>query len=519
MDLSKLSDEELLSLYQSVKGGVGPHSMGRGNTMFDAVKEGAPAALIAHGRFGDRAIAGMQQLNNAAEVIKSEALGKDSSGYTANLGKLEADQAEKDRLYAPLQRDHPVATAFGEKGALAFTPMGQATTVGRIMAPAVAGAALEAIQYGDPKQRATRAAIGGGEGVVGGAVGEGLARGILPSRGTLSKPQQDVIMGLEQRLGVKARPSQLSGSQTLGNVEDMLANSPGGAGVWADFAAKNRAAVNKAAASSIGSNADAPTREVLNAQKATLGAEYDALRGATKMPVVGEVFNAINKSEQMLSRGAGIKGKDEALGVLSQLKEQLWNTKQLSGADYQAWTSDLATAARETNNSTVKAALRQVERAMDKVARVGNEKRWQEADVAWANLKTLMRPNAANEITGDVSPRGVYLAQQVSQKDANKLGTIGGPLRDIADYGKALPPLREGSQTARRGMFGDMAAWAMSPINYGASKTLTSEFGRQYMSQGLLGNPEISKRLGRTLGQGAVPVSMAELELLFSARQ
>lgn len=440
-------------------------------------------------------------------------------GDQQGLSDLKEQQDEAARLYEPLKQKHPFLTGVGEALPYVATPVGQTSAAGRVLAPAVTAAAVKGMSYGTPEERLTGAATHGALAAGGGVAGEALRFGVAPAQSVVSKAQRDAISGLEKRLGVKARPSQLTGNQNLANLEDALANSPGGAGVWREFLEGNKAALNKAASESIGSNADAPTRAVLNAEKSRLGSEYDALRKATEMPVIGDVFDAINKSEQMLSRGAGIKGKDEALGTLSQLKEKLWNSKKLSGEDYQAWTSDLATMARETKNATVKTALRGVEKAMDRAARTNNAAKWEAADAQWASLKALLRPNSVNEVTGDVSPRGVYQALQVAQGEANKLGKVDGPLRDVADFGKALPQLREGSQTAKRGMFTDAASWLMAPGNYALSKALTSDLGRNYIARGLLGSPSASQKLGRVLEQGQLPLSMTALQFWLGERQ
>jgi hypothetical protein len=333
----------------------------------------------------------------------------------------------------------------------------------------------------------------------------------------LSAAQQQAIRNASEKLGVKPRPSQITGSQTVSDLEDALANMPGGSGVWRNFNAANREAVNRAAAQSIGSNAPSPTSAVLAEQKAALGAQYEALQKATKMPVVGDVFDAINNAENILNRGATIKGKGEALGVISSLKEKLWNTKELSGADYQAWTSDLSSMARSTDNNTVKASLKMIEKAMDKAARETNADKWAAADAAWANLKTLLRPNVVNEVTGDVSPRSVYTALQQGGREALKTGKLSGPLVDIAEYGKAMPALREGSQTFRRGKFGELSSLVMAPFAWGASKGMTNDLGRSYLSG--FGHPEIARGMGGLLGGGAIPLSLAEIQLLMEGRQ
>jgi hypothetical protein len=144
---------------------------------------------------------------------------------------------------------------------------------------------------------------------------------------------------------------------------------------------------------------------------------------------------------------------------------------------------------------------------------------WAKTDKQFAAREMLMKPRVVNEATGDVSP--LHLASQMERQFGGnmKSGKIKGELADIANFGRALPPMREGSQTAGREAFGGLPGWLMAAPNYVAAKALTSEFGRDYLSQGLLGNPAISRGTGNLLGKGAIPLSIAEIEALLLGYQ
>jgi hypothetical protein len=117
------------------------------------------STLIGAGRTTDQVIDGVKQLWHKA------------TGNDQALAELEADQAEKARLYKPLQELHPMATAIGESLPAAVVPMGATGTVlGTAGKLAVAGALPGALEYGTAEERAGRAAGGAAAGVVGGLV-------------------------------------------------------------------------------------------------------------------------------------------------------------------------------------------------------------------------------------------------------------------------------------------------------------------------------------------------------------
>lgn len=117
------------------------------------------STLIGAGRTTDQVIDGVKQLWHKA------------TGNDQALAELEADQAEKARLYKPLQEQHPMATAIGESLPAAVVPMGATGTVlGTAGKLAVAGALPGALEYGTAEERAGRAAGGAAAGVVGGLV-------------------------------------------------------------------------------------------------------------------------------------------------------------------------------------------------------------------------------------------------------------------------------------------------------------------------------------------------------------
>lgn len=147
------------------------------------------AALIGAGRTTDQILDGMKQLG----LIK---VGLDGKGFHINrdepaLAQLATEQADKAKLYKPLQEQHPIATAVGEALPAAVVPVGGgasvAANVGRL---ALAGAAPGALEYGSAGERAARAGFGAAAGVTGGvavpAAGRFVAKAV-PAIGRTAK--------------------------------------------------------------------------------------------------------------------------------------------------------------------------------------------------------------------------------------------------------------------------------------------------------------------------------------------
>lgn len=465
------------------------------------------AALVGAGKTLSGVGAGVKQIGLGADVAARQALGMNSGDQLRSLTALQNDQADQAARYAPLRQQFPFSTALGESLPLLSVPAGQATVAGRIAAPAIANAAIGALSYGSPEDRFNRAKTGLLTGAIGGAGGEAVRTVVAPAESTLNAAQQAALSNAMDKLGVQPRASQLSGSENIARLEDFLTRAPGGAGVMGDFISRNNAQVGKAAASAIGENAPSPTSDVLASASNRLGSTFDALRQNAAMPVSSNVTDAIDSAKAALSRGS-TSGKGDALGMLQELQDRLMNTKALTGDEYQAWASDLSTAARQTNDRRIASALSSVKSAMDAEAQGASAPQWQQANKQWAALETLMKPNVTNAQTGEVNP--VALARTMnSQFGKNmKTGQIQGPLADIANFGMALPPLREGSQTFGRQAFGTIPGWMQAPVNFALAKALTSRFGADYLSKGLLADPTISRAAAGLLGRAAVPAAI-----------
>lgn len=469
------------------------------------------AALIGAGRTLDKVAEGNRQIGINAEIAAREAMGMPTQEQFAALNQQAQTERFKDEAYAPLRQKMPFATGSGEAAPLAVAPVGQATAAARVLAPALSYGAAGALEYGSPQERAISGGSKFASGLVGGTVGEILGRVINPVRSAMNTPAQQAAQTAADKLGAPLLPSQMTGSETLARVEDSLARAPLSADVMGKVLNAQKDAVNRRAGQAIGT--DKPlTAATFAERKAEMGADYAANRASIPgMPAQQPIFTAIDNAEKMLTSGS-TKGKENALGMLKELKDKLYNTKQLTPEEYQGWVTDLATEARGTQNTTIKTALKMVGREMDKEARGPLDPAWQELDKQYANMKLLMKPHVVNEATGDVNANQVRSRMLQAHGDKMKTGQLPGPLADVSEFAAAVPQLRAGSPTFERGEIG-WSGLLNGLWRYPMAKAITSEGGRDYLSKGLLASPEASGRAGLLAQSASVPLATTPVDL------
>lgn len=472
---------------------------------------GLGAALVGAGRTSDKIVEGVRQVNAAADVALREATGRPTRQGLDALRQQEQEQKFRDDAYAPLAKKYPFGTGIGEALPAVAIPVGQATAAGRILAPAFGMSAMGGAEYGSPEQRGLKATKGLALGALGGTVGEVANSVIAPATSRLTATQQRAAENAANRLNVNLLPSQLTGNPNLARIEDTLARRIGSAGVMADFQSGIQRGINRHAAGAMGENADDVSQSTLAAAKARQGTERDALLNGQTMPVTGNVISAIDQSKKMLSSGLAVDGKSETIDLLDGLKDRLYNTRALSGDDFNAIVSDIKSAARGTKNTTIKAALINVQKAMEQASTV-DKTLLAKSNAEIAARKTLQMPGVTNEFTGDVYPKTLANRMDTQLGEAMKTGKITGPLADIAEYGKAVPQLRAGSPTYERGVADSLMGYLLSPLFYAGAKGITSQAGRDYLAKGLLGHPGLSSATGKIASRAALPLAMSPAE-------
>lgn len=470
-------------------------------------------ALIGAGKTADAFAQGLKQLGLNASIAAKEATGFGNPRPEMDaLNQQASEQQQNAAIYGALKKQFPLTASVGEALPLAATPMGPASFAARIGLPAAVYGATGALSYGSPQERTMRGLVQFGSGLIGGATGEAIGRAVMPMRDVLSTSAQTAARAAADKIGAPILPSQLANSPSLARFEDMLARYPGGAGVMGDVINAQKQAFNMKAQEAMGTT-EPLTQAGLASINTEKGAAYDAMRAKIPgMAASSDVLDTIDKATAILSRGS-TKGKEGALGMLQELKDKLYGTKQLTPEEYQTWVSDLAAEGRATGNDTIRAALGMVGKKMDQEARGPLSQEWARLDKEYAALKLMMRPGVTNDVTGDVNQGRFANAYERQFGKAAKTGKINGPMADMYAYARAVPQLREGSPTAERSAADSLFQWSLAPARYGAAKTLTSRPVQDYLSGGLLGSSEASAPVATLLQRAAIPLSIAPVDL------
>ena len=300
-------------------------------------------------------------------------------------------------------------------------------------------------------------------------------------------------------------PSQSSGSPGMRAVEDWLAQSPGGRGPIAAKITATQTALTRHAARGIGvPDADALTPDVLAKAASQIKDDYSRLAPGVKLDVTQPVLDAVDRAEKALMKGADA-GKQDALSTIRKLKDQLYNTKSVSGDDWSVWQSDIGSIARSTENDRVGSVLGALRKELNDMARGPASAEWKAVDKRNAYLETLMKPNAI--IDGFVNPKAVDRLLSSQFGKTYQTGNLKGELADIGRYGASVRNIREGSQTFGRQEMDSAVGLAKGLLKYPAAKAVTSEWVGDWLNKGLLASPEAS-RIGSTMaGSAALPLS------------
>jgi hypothetical protein len=344
------------------------------------------------------------------------------------------------------------------------------------------------------REKLSQTAIGGALGGAGGALGAGVSRLLKPVQSTLPEGAAPAVAAAEN-LGVRLTPGEATGSKTLKQFEDVLSRTPGASGAADALRQSNQAAINRAAASSIGESGDAITEGMLAGARARLGNAFINLSADTKVPLGDDFVAALTKIDTS-NRGLGAFALPEVDQLVSKGLD-LAAKGELDGKAYQALRSrlgDRASDAFRSGNSEVGQALKSLRESLDDAAAsnmpAAKREAWAEARKQWGNLKALEKGNVVK--AGDVNPTLVGGALRQFNPKTYKEGGMDGPLMDIARYGEAFKPPAAGSQTYERGLasqmlFGNPLTGVPSALSAATVQgLLSSRPGAWYLKNGLL---------------------------------
>lgn len=443
------------------------------------------AALIAAGRGTDKIVQGVRQAYNWAV------------GDEATLAKMKADEADKDRLFAPLAEKYPVVTKVGELAPAITT--GMLTGGTSLLGGAAAAAAPSLISYGTAEERLKRGAVDAVGGAAGVALGRGVARLLKPS-GVGTQAVSDTVTDAASRLGYKPTPAQITQNPAMAGFENYLARSPGSSGRMQAITEANQAALNRAAARAMGETADTLDEGVFAAAQNRIGGEFSRLGQVTKPDLQQGFLNALVKVDaDNAARGSFANSKvdsliDKGLDLAAQNK--------LSGTAYKEVRTELsnqAQAAFKSGDATVGQAYKQIVAALDDAAKgslsKADQKAWDAARQQWAAFKTLTKGNVAE--AGNVSAARVASAVRARGPQL-RTGAASGELADIARIGEAFKsvPNPTSGQLTQQMLYGNpITGVPMLLANKAAAAAYMSPIGQRYFTRGLLDVGEVGQGL------------------------
>lgn len=346
------------------------------------------------------------------------------------------------------------------------------------------GASLGALQPTTKEGERTNNVIMGG---VGGVAGQGIGRGI----GKLLKPitsSTDNSVGIDaaQRIGMKLTPGQRNGSTGLQQVEGVLSRTPGSAGMFERIKYANQAALNKAAAKSIGENADTLSEDVISRASQRLGQQFNELSSKSKVSL-GDDFTKLIGKLQTANQKLG-PFRNTQVDSLIEKSAQLAQMRDIPGDVYQSIRSELTSSADDAyrvGNSAAGKAMKDIRNALDISAKKGlseaDQATWDSIRSQYAHLKTLVKGNTIE--AGNVKPNLINNALAKFNPQMYKSGQINSPLNDIGlvsqNFKQVIPNSGTPERTAMQNMmFGN-------PVTGIPIMALANLYGRAYLSKPL----------------------------------
>jgi hypothetical protein len=469
--------------------------------------KGEPKVAADPGHWGAFSQHARGTFDNAAAGIKQKAreyFGDNAVGAVDRLGtslgmadgsKLDDQQVraqEKARL-GKISEQYPVISAFGAAAPL----VAAVPAVGSLTAAAGLSAVPGLISYGSDDERLESGMWGAAGGFAGAGAGKLLGRALNPIRTPITQSRKAATEAAE-RLGVDLRASEKTGSRALGWAEGSLNDLPFSGGMAQSKEAARNVALSRAAARSIGQQADEITPDVLAAARRDTGAVYQSLVNNNRQIVLDGTFrsevNAIKQSKVMKA----LQDQDVS-GIVAPFQNMPKGTIKVTGEWFQQNKTALDNAIRGayTRGEPGKAiALEKFEDALEAAAArsmtATERAAFKTGQKQWANLRMLETGQVVE--AGKVLPGRLNQAMHTRYGAAMKEGKISGELADIAKLGETFKPLPQ-SGTAPRAAYSAVASGAglldptSAALMFGAppalQKFMQSKGGQHYLTKGV----------------------------------
>lgn len=450
------------------------------------------AALISAGRNTDKIVQGVKQgYYGAKSLFEKPSLSDLVLGGTPSQRKLkemEAEEADKDQLYAPLAKARPVSTTVG--GLAPALTAGVLTGGTTLLGGATAAALPSVLSYGSVEERLKRGAVDAVGGAGGVLLGRGISRFLKPS-GANTQAVSDTVLDAANRVGYKPTPAQISQNPAMAGFENYLLRSPGSSGRMQAVTNANQTALNRTAAKAMGETADNLDEGVFAAAQSRVGGEFNRLGQVTKPDLSQGFLNALAKVDADNAARGSFANKnvdsliDKGLDLAAQNK--------LSGTAYKEVRTELSNQAQSAfrgGDATVGQAYKEIVSALDDAAKgslsKADQKAWDVARKEWAAFKTLSKSNVAEG--GNVSAARVASAVRARGPQL-RTGAASGELADIARIGEAFKGVANptSGQLNQQMMYGNpITGIPMLLANKTAAAAYMSPLGQKYFSRGLL---------------------------------
>ncbi len=447
-----------------------------GMSTYDSVVMGAGRTYDAVGR-------GLQQMWYGA------------TGQKAEQEALKARSDRANRLYAPIQEAHPIATAVGESLPTLVVPGGGVKAgqtalkvAGKL---ALSSAVPAALEYGTPEERAKRAALAGAGAVVGGVVVPKVA-GVVAGAGKAAlkglageiTPAALALAAKAKAMGIPVNAAQLGDSKFLKTLASSLEQMPfTGA---AKTAAAQRKAFTQAVTETFGERADKLTPEVYAAAKSRLGAQFDELAARNTLNVTPELSTKLGS---ILKEAAGT-GNDDSIKAVKNIIDRVTTqaehsggpvpaqlsavldaagkpivtkaasstpaSSKLAGATYSSIDTELSNIIKAGGEKGMYAKRMQtmIREAMDSSISAADKEAWDLTRSQYKNMKAVRNIAAKDAAGGDIPPSQLMagLTSTDAGKEAMAMGARGG-LGDLGRIGKQFVADKiPNSGTAQRAM-------------------------------------------------------------------
>ena len=486
-----------------------------------------PAMYEGLKKAGSDVIAGTKQLAYAAQKsnpLISPTSEQENAPLNKKIADLAREQDIKTAAYEQVRAQRPIAAPTGEMLPYLAT-----------RSPWLVGGA-EALKYGDPGERAVRGVLAGGATAFGNLIGGGAAKYVNPDLA----PSTLKAMKNVYPMDVTPRLSELTGSQTLAGLEDVVMQAPfGGALKSAEQA--NQVAYNRATAQSIGMDsralkaANLPegtlSDEVLAAARAKQSTVFDAVENlpvdVAPIRFTSHIDSATNDILQKAARAERLHQTgvvDPQLVDTAKAWQQMFvNGDFMSGSDYllaRNNLSELAWAAEGPAKMLYRDLLNALDDSAEQSLRhVGQGELAAQLKIVrpqYANLKTIEKGNVVTN--GNVNIKLLRNAVKQGKESAYKEGRRSTDLTKLSKYSEATSPLREGSPTATRGFYKSLVdnpivGSLMAVPNAALANVLSSPITK-FIPKHLAGT-QLGEALGQALTRGAkIPSIEAEQNLV-----